>query len=59
MGALGTKHLIDTVPHAVGDAVIVGDAGSPHVLRFGEKGFLWIEIEAEGRPHMVRTCILA
>jgi acetylornithine deacetylase/succinyl-diaminopimelate desuccinylase-like protein len=37
------------VPHAVGDAVIVGDAGSPHVLRFGEKGFLWIEIEASGR----------
>jgi acetylornithine deacetylase/succinyl-diaminopimelate desuccinylase-like protein len=37
------------VPHAVGDAVIVGDVGSPQVLRFGEKGFLWIEIEAAGR----------
>jgi succinyl-diaminopimelate desuccinylase len=49
MGQLGTKYLIDTVPHAIGDAVIVGDAGSPHVLRFGEKGFLWIEISAEGR----------
>jgi succinyl-diaminopimelate desuccinylase len=49
MGALGTKFLIDNVPHAVGDAVIVGDAGSPQVLRFGEKGFLWIEIEATGR----------
>jgi succinyl-diaminopimelate desuccinylase len=49
MGALGTKFLIDSVPHAVGDAVIVGDAGSPQVLRFGEKGFLWIEIEATGR----------
>ncbi len=49
MGALGTKFLIDTVPHAIGDAVIVGDAGSPQVLRFGEKGFLWIEIEASGR----------
>jgi succinyl-diaminopimelate desuccinylase len=49
MGALGTKYLIDTVPHAVGDAVIVGDAGSPHVVRFGEKGFLWVEIEAAGR----------
>jgi succinyl-diaminopimelate desuccinylase len=49
MGPLGTKYLIDTVPHAMGDAVIVGDAGSPHVLRFGEKGFLWIEIEATGR----------
>ena len=49
MGALGTQHLIETVPHAVGDAVIVGDVGSPQVLRFGEKGFLWIEIEAAGR----------
>ena len=49
MGPLGTKFLIDTVPHAMGDAAIVGDAGSPLVLRFGEKGFLWIEIEATGR----------
>lgn len=49
MGPLGTRSLIDTVSHAVGDAVIVGDAGSPRVLRFGEKGFLWIEIEATGR----------
>ena len=49
MGQLGTGHLIATVPHAVGDAVIVGDAGSARVLRFGEKGFLWIEIEAVGR----------
>lgn len=49
MGPLGTKFLIDTVPHATGDAAIVGDAGSPLVLRFGEKGFLWIEIDAVGR----------
>jgi succinyl-diaminopimelate desuccinylase len=49
MGPLGTKQLIDTVPHAIGDAAIVGDAGSPQVLRFGEKGFLWVEIEASGR----------
>ncbi|SDB09581.1 M20/M25/M40 family metallo-hydrolase [Belnapia rosea] len=49
MGPLGTKWLMDSLPHATGDAVIIGDAGSPRVLRFGEKGFLWIEIEAEGR----------
>ncbi|MBK1658667.1 M20/M25/M40 family metallo-hydrolase [Paracraurococcus ruber] len=49
MGPLGTRWLMDNVPHAVGDAVIIGDAGSPRVLRFGEKGFLWLEIEAEGR----------
>ena len=36
-------------PHANGDAVIIGDAGSPRVLRFGEKGFLWVELEAVGQ----------
>ncbi len=50
MGRLGTRWLIDTIPHARGDAVIIGDAGSPAVIRFGEKGFLWIEIETAGRP---------
>jgi acetylornithine deacetylase/succinyl-diaminopimelate desuccinylase-like protein len=49
MGSLGTKWLMDNIPHATGDAVIIGDAGSPSVLRFGEKGFLWIEIEASGK----------
>jgi acetylornithine deacetylase/succinyl-diaminopimelate desuccinylase-like protein len=49
MGPLGTRWLMDHVPHAVGDAAIIGDAGSPAVLRFGEKGFLWVELEAAGR----------
>jgi acetylornithine deacetylase/succinyl-diaminopimelate desuccinylase-like protein len=49
MGPLGTKWLLDHVPEARGDAVIIGDAGSPLVLRFGEKGFLWLEVEARGR----------
>ena len=50
MGPAGTRWLMDHVPHAVGDAVIIGDAGSPRVLRFGEKGFLWVEIEQDGKP---------
>ena len=50
MGPLGTRRLMDSVPHAVGDWIIIGDVGSPRVLRFGEKGFIWIEIEAKGRP---------
>ncbi|MBR0680088.1 M20 family metallopeptidase [Roseomonas eburnea] len=50
MGPLGTKWLLDNVPGlAEAGAVIIGDAGSPRVLRFGEKGFLWIEVEATGR----------
>jgi acetylornithine deacetylase/succinyl-diaminopimelate desuccinylase-like protein len=49
MGPAGTRWLLDHVAHAAGDAVIIADAGSPRVLRFGEKGFLWIDIEASGR----------
>ena len=49
MGPLGTRWLLDRVPHATGNAAIIADTGSPRVLRFGEKGFLWIEIEAVGR----------
>ena len=48
MGPLGTGHLLTTVPEARGDANICGDVGSPSVLRFGEKGLLWIEVEACG-----------
>ena len=50
MGPLGAHWLLNHVPATRGDAVIIGDAGSPAVIRFGEKGFLWIELEAAGRP---------
>ena len=33
-----------------GDANICGDVGSPKVVRFGEKGLMWIEVEATGSP---------
>lgn len=49
MGVLGTQFLLDTVPHAKGDAMISGDVGSPHVLRFGEKGMIWARVTAKGR----------
>lgn len=48
MGSLGAGHLLETVPEARGDANICGDVGSPMVVRFGEKGLFWIEIEAKG-----------
>ena len=50
MGPLGSRWLLENVPEAKGDAMICGDVGSPHVVRFGEKGLVWIEIEAEGQP---------
>jgi succinyl-diaminopimelate desuccinylase len=50
MGALGSGHLLEHVPHAKGDANICADVGSPMVVRFGEKGLYWIEVEATGVP---------
>ena len=49
MGRLGTQYLLDTVPHAAGEAMICGDAGAPEVPRFGEKGMIWLDLVAEGR----------
>jgi succinyl-diaminopimelate desuccinylase len=48
MGSLGTGYLLETVPEARGDANICGDVGSPMVVRFGEKGLLWLEVKAQG-----------
>lgn len=50
MGSLGTGYLLEHVPHARGDANICGDVGSPQVVRFGEKGLMWVEVEAVGAP---------
>jgi acetylornithine deacetylase/succinyl-diaminopimelate desuccinylase-like protein len=50
MGSLGSRWLLENVPPAKGDAMISGDVGSPLVVRFGEKGLCWIEIEATGQP---------
>jgi succinyl-diaminopimelate desuccinylase len=49
MGELGSQFLLDTVPHAKADAMISADAGSPRVLRFGEKGMIWLSMHARGR----------
>lgn len=45
----GTLYLLDKFPEASGDAMISGDVGSPLVARFGEKGFLWLEVVAQGK----------
>ncbi|MBB3973334.1 M20/M25/M40 family metallo-hydrolase [Hansschlegelia beijingensis] len=49
MGELGAKLLLETVPHARGDAMISADVGSPGVLRFGEKGMIWLTLKAQGK----------
>lgn len=50
MGVKGTKFLLDTVSEASGDAMISGDVGTAKVLRFGEKGLMWVELNAVGTP---------
>ena len=49
MGRWGTAYLLETVPEARGDAMICGDAGSPMVIRLGEKGLVWLRVSARGR----------
>lgn len=50
MGSLGSGWMLKNIAHAAGDANICGDVGSPRVVRFGEKGLMWVEIEATGSP---------
>jgi acetylornithine deacetylase/succinyl-diaminopimelate desuccinylase-like protein len=45
----GTTYLLENEKLALGDAMLSGDVGSPHVARFGEKGFLWLEVQAAGK----------
>jgi succinyl-diaminopimelate desuccinylase len=50
-GLWGTQHLLKAVPEAVGDAMLSADAGSPQVVRIGEKGQIWLEISAAGKAN--------
>jgi succinyl-diaminopimelate desuccinylase len=50
-GTWGTQYVLANVPEARGDAMISADAGSPRVVRFGEKGQLWVELAARGRSN--------
>jgi len=48
-GAWGTKYLLEHVEEASGDALINGDTGSPEIVRFGEKGLIWLSLETTGK----------
>ena len=45
---MGTQYLLANVEEAVGDAMLNADTGSPRVVRIGEKGNVWVELEATG-----------
>lgn len=49
LGPLGTKFLLENSEYARGDAMISGDMGTPQVLRFGEKGMIWLKLSAKGK----------
>ncbi|AQH02803.1 acetylornithine deacetylase [Burkholderia sp. KK1] len=49
MGTEGAGYLLKHVPEASGDAMISADTGSPAVLRFGEKGMIWLRLDASGK----------
>ena len=50
MGVLGSQFLLETVPEARGDAMLNADVGSPLVPRIGEKGMIWVDVLATGKP---------
>ena len=47
-GRWGTQYLLANVEEALGDAMLNADTGSPRVVRVGEKGNVWVELEATG-----------
>ena len=47
-GRWGTQYLLANVEEAMGDAMLNADTGSPRVVRIGEKGNVWLELEATG-----------
>ena len=47
-GRWGTQYVLANVEEAVGNAMLNADTGSPRVVRVGEKGNVWVELEATG-----------
>ena len=47
-GRWGTQYLLANVEEAMGDAMLNADTGSPRVVRIGEQGNVWVELEATG-----------
>ncbi len=54
----GTQFVLETRAELAGDAMLSADAGTSGIARIGEKGFVWLEIEAQGKtggsahPHL-------
>ena len=57
MGSLGTGYMLEHVPaRARATPTSAATSARPMVVRFGEKGLMWIEVEARGRGRARRAC---
>lgn len=48
-GIWGTRWLLANVPESRGDYLLNADAGHPRVVRYGEKGVMWIKLSSTGK----------
>ncbi len=46
-GQWGARYLVENRPDVLGDCVINGEPSTPHTIRFGEKGLIWLELVVE------------
>lgn len=62
-GPWGARYLMEHRPDVLGDALLNGEPSSARSIRFGEKGFLWLEIKTRsagghgGYPHVAPNAI--
>lgn len=54
-GRWGTEYLVDNYPEYNGDAVLNGEPSSNGIIRFGERGPIWLEVHVRGRPAHITT----
>lgn len=57
-GRLGAGWIVENMPDTIGDCCINAEPSSPHTIRFGEKGILWLRVKVKAKgghgayPHL-------
>lgn len=54
-GKWGTEYLVENHPEYSGDAVLNGEPSTNDVIRFGERGPIWLEIAVRGQAAHIST----
>jgi succinyl-diaminopimelate desuccinylase len=63
-GPWGARYLVANRPDVRGDCLLSGEPSTPHTVRFGEKGLIWLELEVRtrgghgGSPHVSPNAII-